>query len=71
MDLFLCVSDISTVDSFLEIKNTQVHVVWLIWTNQKTTISGEDIVKLIDEMVVTGKIERIVQRFEPAVTYIK
>jgi len=39
---------------------------------QKLGMSKEDMVKFIDEMVFTGKIERIVHKeLEPAVTYIK
>ena len=39
---------------------------------QKLCISEKSIVKLIDEMVFTGKIERVMHKeLEPAVTYIK
>jgi hypothetical protein len=39
---------------------------------QKLGISKEGMVKLIDEMVFTGRIERILHReIEPAVTYVK
>lgn len=39
---------------------------------QKLGISKEGVIKLIDEMVFTGSIERILHKeLEPAVTYVK
>lgn len=44
----------------------------ITYGKQRLGISEENMMKLIDEMVFTGRIERIVHKeLEPAITYIK
>jgi hypothetical protein len=69
-DLFLSLDQkiISYLCTYGTIKETDL----ITYGVQKLGVSKEGMVKLIDEMVFTDKIERIVHKeLEPAVTYIK
>ncbi len=69
-DLFLSLEQkiISYLCTYGTIKETDL----ITYGVQKLCISEKGMVKLIDEMVFTGKIERIVHKeLEPEATYIK
>ena len=58
--------------SYLCIYGTIRETDLITYGKQRLGISKEGMTKLIDEMVFTGRIERIVHKeLEPAVTYIK
>jgi hypothetical protein len=69
-DLFLSLAQ--KIISYLCTYGTTKETDLITYGMQRLGISEEYMVKVIDEMVFTGRIERIVHKeLEPAVTYIK
>jgi hypothetical protein len=69
-DLFLSLEQ--KIISYLCTYGTTKETDLITYGLQKLGISEESMVKLIDEMVFTGRIERITHKeLKPAVTYIK